>query len=543
MSEEFIDIDIDIDGKVMPQVTEQIALIDADTLAYTSCLLTEQCEDLLPKEMYTDEEYEEIINSPEYDEETNARWTNNIDEAYVKAMEKLQRIYDKTGCRECEMHFTGGRENFRYEVATDYKANRSGFRTPAGLRELKDKLLENFDGSMATQWEADDIVVYKKVAEPEKYIMVAIDKDLLFSVEGKHFNYYESAKYNIEMKWMECDADTKMKWPFMQAMVGDKVDNITGIPGIGPKKAEKALIGCQTESECWDTLVDMYENAGMTAVDALVTVRLVHMHQFNGEEIVLWDPRESIDKAYKKLGMQIINNGIWQEGRNGRTLSLFGTQLKYDLSNGFPLLNMRKIFHKGVVGEFISFLQDSKNVAEFEANGCPYWKLWAGENGELVLDYPPRAQLDYAINLIKNEPASRRILIDLWNPDNRGKLSLDPCHTQYQFSVRQGKLDMVWTQRSVDFAIGAPSDFILAALYVITIANECDLIPGEITFNFGDTHLYEEHIELFTKLLRDTCYGTSVGFRLTDSIYNFTKESLEIVSYHPKPAVKFELKA
>jgi thymidylate synthase len=207
---------------------------------------------------------------------------------------------------------------------------------------------------------------------------------------------------------------------------------------------------------------------------------------------------------------------------------------------------MRKIYYKGVIGEFISFLQDAKSTQHFEINGCNYWKLWADSDGSLRLDYPPRGQLEYVINLIKTEPTSRRILIDLWNPENRGKLSLDPCHTQYQFSVRNGKLDMIWTQRSVDFAVGAPSDFILAALYNITIANECDLIPGIITFNFGDTHIYEEHIDEFASMLRAyELYQCSsrVDYELTDSIYDVTTESLTLIDYEPCGVYKFELKA
>lgn len=253
--------------------------------------------------------------------------------------------------------------------------------------------------------------------------------------------------------------------------------------------------------------------------------------------------KESIDTAYHTLGMQILTSGIWQQGRNGRTLSIFGTQMKYDLANGFPLLNMRKIFYKGVVGEFKSFLEDAKTLAEFEANGCGFWRLWAESDGTLKLDYPPREQLQYVIDLIKNEPTSRRIIIDLWNSVNIGKLSLEPCHTQYQFSVREGKLDMVWTQRSVDFAIGAPSDFILAALYTITLANECGLLPGIVTFNFGDTHLYEEHVAEFKEMLNIELVLTPISYILTDSIKEFKLDSLDIVSYNPNKTRKFLLKA
>lgn len=498
------DIELDIDGKIKPALTGKIALIDADTLAYTACLSTEVQEDLLPIEMYTDTEYQAIISDPRYDPDTNAIWTLDVNLAYKKALEKLERIYDKTGCRECELHFTGGRDSFRYTVDTSYKANRSG-RTPAGLQELKDKLMENFPSTLSTGWEADDIVVYKlkisndilraekaellmidntrrigsdsgakythnssysrlydiwanmlnrccnnfehyedtkvfipwllsfesfkawaesngyrdnltidrinkdghyiptniqfitkevntaksglertkgcswdELAELHKvkpsyptnpnkyegsfkehiislygeeafrgiqarltkyrdflhlsgpdfiatklpegtkfklthyyivkngkaefyrdYTGVAIDKDVLFAIhttaETLCFNYYESGKYNIEMKWMpECTDEIAMKWPFMQAIIGDKVDNIAGIHGMGKVAAEKVFAGCQTSLECWEALVETYESKGKTQIDALLTIRLVHMHQFDGTKIVLWDPRNLV---------------------------------------------------------------------------------------------------------------------------------------------------------------------------------------------------------------------------------------------------------
>ena len=256
---------------------------------------------------------------------------------------------------------------------------------------------------------------------------------------------------------------------------------------------------------------------------------------------------KSIDQLYMELGFYLLYEGELVEGRNGITKSIFGTTLKYDMANGFPILSMRRIYHKGIVGEFISFLQDAKSTQRFEKNGCNYWKLWADGSGNLNLDYPPREQLDYVVNLIKNEPTSRRIIIDLWNPENRGKLSLDPCHTQYQFSVRKGRLDMIWTQRSVDYAVGAPSDFVLAALYNITIANECNLAPGIITFNFGDTHLYKEHINTFATMLKYYELIEErqfVDYELTDSIYNFDGDSLTLINYTPLAAsYKFELKA
>lgn len=249
---------------------------------------------------------------------------------------------------------------------------------------------------------------------------------------------------------------------------------------------------------------------------------------------------KSIDTLYADLGYILLSQGTFIEGRNGMTLSLFGTTLKYDMAAGFPILSMRKIYYKGIVGEFKSFLEDAKSIQEFEANGCNYWKLWADEDGSLRLDYPPREQLKYIIDLLKTEPTSRRAVISLWNPDNRGKLSLDPCHTQYQFSIRDGRLDMIWTQRSVDYAVGAPSDFILAALYVLTISTELGVAPGIITFNFGDTHLYVEHHVEFGSMLQTQGQRKE---KFVDYSYNPQTFTLNLINYEPEEARKFVLKA
>jgi 5'-3' exonuclease len=288
--EEFIEIDLDRDGKVLAQANDKIALIDADTLAYTSCLNAEQQEALLADEFYSQDELEAIHSDPNYDADNACIWTINLDQAYQTAMDKLQKIFDKTGCRTAELHFTGGRDNFRYTVDPQYKANRTG-RAPTGLSDLKKMLCDNFEHTISTEWEADDIVVYKKNLEPEKYILCAVDKDLIYSLAGTHFNYYESALYNIDMKWVEVDEDTAMKWPYIQAMVGDPVDNIKGVKGIGKAKAPKILANCKTELECWEATVAEYEKAGLGMLEAVQTMRLVGMHQFDGEKIVLWDPR------------------------------------------------------------------------------------------------------------------------------------------------------------------------------------------------------------------------------------------------------------
>lgn len=273
--DEIVDIDLDIDGKVMPAKNDKIALIDADTIAYTACLNVEVENEVLPREFYSDEEWAEL--EPKITED-GFYYETDPELALAKANEKIQRILDKTGCQEYELHFTGGRENFRYEIAkeygNEYKANRNNFRTPAGLLRLK----EDLRGIIHTKYEADDAVVFLKEKYPDKYILCAVDKDVLNSIAGKHFNYYESAKYNIEMKWIEVDRHTAITWPFIQTLTGDKTDNVIGLHRVGPKKAEKILAGCFTMAELWQAVLNAYKAAGRDANEALLNYNLVSMH-------------------------------------------------------------------------------------------------------------------------------------------------------------------------------------------------------------------------------------------------------------------------
>lgn len=274
--DEIVDIDLDIDGKVMPEKNDKIALIDADTVAYTACLNTEVAGETFTEEFYTTKEWEELINDPQYDAEEGILYETCPIQALAKAEEKLNRILEKTGCQGVDLHFSGGRENFRYEVSPEYKANRTG-RAPAGLSQLKKDLAEKYDGTIHTKWEADDAVVYLMDRYPKRFILCAIDKDVLNSIEGRNFNYYESALYNIEMKWAEVDRHTALTWRHLQTLMGDKTDNIIGLKGIGPAKAAKILKNCFSHKEMWEAVCNAYEAKGRTGDEALMNLNLVDM--------------------------------------------------------------------------------------------------------------------------------------------------------------------------------------------------------------------------------------------------------------------------
>jgi thymidylate synthase len=244
-----------------------------------------------------------------------------------------------------------------------------------------------------------------------------------------------------------------------------------------------------------------------------------------------------IDEVYKQLVREILTDGVQRNTRNGKTLSVFGASIKFDIAKiGLPILSYRKIFTKGVVGEFLGFLQDAKTVEEFEALGCPYWKLWADEDGKLELDYPPREQWETLIKGIKKDPSSRRHIINVWNHERLDKLSLPCCHFNYQFSVRDGLLDLIWTQRSLDVAIGLPSDLVLSALYLSEVGRRTRLTPGKVTMNFGDTHIYQEHLYAIEEMITHRIPNHS---RIK---FNWDGKELAYYDYFPYDKIDFELK-
>lgn len=264
-------------------------------------------------------------------------------------------------------------------------------------------------------------------------------------------------------------------------------------------------------------------------------------------------------KEYKDLVKQVLACGEVKECRNGITTSLIGTQLKFDAAN-IPLLNSRKIFYKGVIGEFSAFMNNCDKLQEFKDRGCNYWDAWADSSGYLWLDYVDQLhnkivsnnELEYVTQLealkigLVNDKFSRRHIINLWRPDNLHNLSLPCCHYSYQFIVSvDNKLNMIWTQRSADVMVGIPSDMILAYLWVQCLSKELGFKPGEVTMNFGDTHIYEEHIaraKQYLEVLEPRLIPIATLNDKFTCIESFYPDQLDIIQYDPHPSIKFELK-
>lgn len=298
-------IDLDDQGMVMPTKRKEIALIDADTIAYTACLNTEVAGEVMGRDFYSDMEWDALQLDKQFDPVEMVLWETDPIMALEKAGNKIQRILDKTGCTEFELHFSGGRENFRYTVFSEYKSNRTD-RTPAGLGQLKQDMCEKFGGEIHTEYEADDAVVYKKLKDPEKYLLVAMDKDVVNSIEGTHFNYYERAesvnKYGntlkqIDMKLVEVDKHTAMTWRYVQTLMGDKTDGIIGLHGIGQVKAEKAIANCMSHKDIWKAVVEQYKMKGRTKDEALMNLNLVDMCLLQDDGTIKLRTHEEMENA------------------------------------------------------------------------------------------------------------------------------------------------------------------------------------------------------------------------------------------------------
>lgn len=266
------------------------------------------------------------------------------------------------------------------------------------------------------------------------------------------------------------------------------------------------------------------------------------------------------EEAYFALVTQVLCKGYDTDNRNGRTLSLIGKTLSFSLYNEFPLLNSREYNYCGVFGEFAALLRGPKSLNDFIDQGCLYWAKWANADLSLSLDYGNAwldfngvNQLEWIAKEIKSNPTSRRLIVSGWRPDHviNNELSLPCCHYSYQFIVRGNTLNMVWIQRSADLMIGVPADAILAALWVIALANEVGLEPGEVVMQFGDTHIYAEHIEQAKKLKEvyfETCPTSKAPMFKThfvpgQPLTEFKPTDVEIVGYAPvKNKVHFLLK-
>lgn len=261
-------------------------------------------------------------------------------------------------------------------------------------------------------------------------------------------------------------------------------------------------------------------------------------------------------KQYHDLMRHVLEHGTKKEDRTGTgTISVFGYQMRFDLSIGFPVLTTKKLHLRSIIHELLWFLQGDTNIKYLKDNGVSIWDDWADENGNLgpVYGYQWRSwptpdggsidQITKLIDQIKRNPDSRRLMVSAWNVANVDDMALPPCHTMFQFYVANGKLSCQLYQRSADIFLGVPFNIASYALLTMMVAQVCDLEPGEFIHTFGDAHIYSNHLEQVNlQLSRDfrPLPQMKINPDVKD-IFGFTYEDFELVNYDPHPHIKGEV--
>jgi len=258
-------------------------------------------------------------------------------------------------------------------------------------------------------------------------------------------------------------------------------------------------------------------------------------------------------QQYLQLMRHVRDTGALKEDRTGTgTLSVFGYQMRFDLSQGFPVLTTKKLHLKSIIHELLWFLQGSTNTQYLTENGVRIWDEWADENGDLGPVYGSQwrswpkpdgghiDQISQLINQIKTNPDSRRLIVSAWNVADVEFMALPPCHMIFQFYVANGKLSCQLYQRSADIFLGVPFNIASYALLTMMVAQVCNLEVGDFVHTLGDAHLYSNHLEqVDVQLSRDPMTLPKMDINpAVDNIFNFKFEDFELLDYQSHPHIK-----
>ena len=249
----------------------------------------------------------------------------------------------------------------------------------------------------------------------------------------------------------------------------------------------------------------------------------------------------------------VFIHGTPKSDRTGTgTRSVFGHQMRFDLNEGFPLVTTKKVHLKSIILELLWFLRGDSNVKWLQERGCTIWDEWAREDGDLGPVYGvqwrswPTAdggtidQIAQAVQTIRTNPDSRRIIVSAWNVAEIPKMALAPCHAFFQFYVADGRLSCQLYQRSADIFLGVPFNIASYALLTHMLAQQCDLQPGDFVWTGGDCHVYNNHFEqVTTQLAREPfAYPVLNIKRRPASIFDYAYEDFEVLEYECHPAIK-----
>lgn len=257
-------------------------------------------------------------------------------------------------------------------------------------------------------------------------------------------------------------------------------------------------------------------------------------------------------KQYLDLCRRILDEGVEKKDRTGTgTISIFGHQMRFHLSDGFPLLTTKKLHLKSIIYELLWFLRGETNVHWLQENGVRIWNEWAAEDGSLgpIYGYQWRHWPDYkgghidqiqrAVDTIKNNPDSRRIVVTAWNVAQIDEMALPPCHMFFQFYVAGGKLSLQMYQRSADTFLGVPFNIAEYALLLMMMAQVTGLEPGDFVHTTGDTHIYLNHVEqIKLQLTREPRPLPKMKLNPdVKNIFDFKYEDFELTDYNPWPHI------
>ena len=258
-------------------------------------------------------------------------------------------------------------------------------------------------------------------------------------------------------------------------------------------------------------------------------------------------------QVYLDMLRHIMENGVDKPDRTGTGIrSVFGHQIRFDLSEGFPMVTTKKLHLKSIIHELLWFLKGDTNIAYLKENGVRIWDEWADENGDLgpVYGYQWRSwpapngekidQISKLIEAIKTNPYSRRHIVSAWNPALVDDMALPPCHSLFQFYVANGKLSCQLYQRSADCFLGVPFNIASYALLTMMVAQVCDLAPGDFVHTFGDAHIYSNHFDQVKEQLSRTPKSLPT-MRLNPEIkdiFGFQFSDFELLNYEHYPHIK-----
>ncbi len=258
-------------------------------------------------------------------------------------------------------------------------------------------------------------------------------------------------------------------------------------------------------------------------------------------------------KQYQDLMRHVLEHGAVKEDRTGTgTRSVFGYQMRFDLSEGFPVTTTKKLHLKSIIHELLWFLDGDTNIKYLNDNGVRIWNEWADDKGELgpVYGHQWRSwptqngetvdQITQVVEQIKNTPDSRRLIVSAWNVGEVNKMALPPCHSLFQFYVADGKLSCQLYQRSADIFLGVPFNIASYSLLTMMMAQVCGLEAGDFVHTFGDAHLYSNHLEQTKEQLARTPKALPRMNINSDvkSIFDFKFEDFELVDYEADPNIK-----